>query len=101
MTHIADLALAKRAAAGERAAFDALFDRYADRIHALARRRASGLESGRDLTEYMLERLFGDVAKYEGDISLDWWVLGQCARALADLRADPEPQAQVEGFRSI
>jgi RNA polymerase sigma-70 factor (ECF subfamily) len=82
VTETEDLALARRVAAGERSAFDAFFDRYADRVHALACRRAAGLESARDLTERMLARVFGDIAQYRGDVALDGWVLVRCKRAL-------------------
>jgi RNA polymerase sigma-70 factor (ECF subfamily) len=82
VTETGDLALARRVAAGERSAFDALFDRYADRVHALACRRASGLESARDLTECMLARVFSDIGQYRGDVALDGWVLVRCRRAL-------------------
>jgi DNA-directed RNA polymerase specialized sigma24 family protein len=90
LIHTADLALARRVAAAERPAFDALFERYADRVHAFAHRRAAAPESGQELTEQMLERVFNDIGHYGGDVSLDEWVLGRCRRVLADLRMDSE-----------
>jgi DNA-directed RNA polymerase specialized sigma24 family protein len=91
--HAGDLALARRVATAERTAFAALFERYADRVHALAFRRTTDEESARDLTERMLARVFGDIPRYRGEISLDWWVLGRCKRVLVDLRADSETRA--------
>jgi DNA-directed RNA polymerase specialized sigma24 family protein len=88
--HTSDLAIAKRVAAAERPAFEALFDRYAHRVYRLASRRATGPESARKLTERMLERMFGEIASYRGEISLDWWVLDRCGRVLKDLRTDSE-----------
>jgi DNA-directed RNA polymerase specialized sigma24 family protein len=95
VAHNADLTLASRVAAAERRAFDALFERYADRIYALACRRAADPDSGRDLTERMLERVFSDLADYGGEVSLDHWVLGRCKRVLAGRRADSEPRSPM------
>jgi DNA-directed RNA polymerase specialized sigma24 family protein len=95
-SHSADLALTSRVAAGERAAFDALFDRYADRVYALANRRAEDLDAVQELTERMLERVFSQIAQYTGEISLDWWVLGRCERVLCGRRSDWEPARRAE-----
>jgi hypothetical protein len=102
VTQTADLALTKCVAAAERAAFDELFDRYAGRIQALAHRHAAGPESARVLTERMLERVFGDLKEYRGEVPLDSWVLSRCKRVLAEARADWEPgsAALTGGVRS-
>jgi hypothetical protein len=96
-SHSADLALTRRVTAGERAAFDALFDRYADRIYALASRRVEDLDAVRELTERMLERVFSEIAQYTGEVCLDWWVLGRCERALSGLQAQRESVPRAEG----
>jgi DNA-directed RNA polymerase specialized sigma24 family protein len=80
VTHSEDLALAKRVAAGDRVAFDTLFDRYVDRVHSFALRRAEGLGSAPELTERILERAFGEIAEYQEDVSLDGWVRGAAGR---------------------
>jgi DNA-directed RNA polymerase specialized sigma24 family protein len=95
-----DLALARRVAAGERSAFDALFDRYADRVQALAHRHAAGLESARELTERMLARVFTDIARYQGDVSLDGWVLSRCKPVLASPSSDSQPREHTPEARS-
>jgi DNA-directed RNA polymerase specialized sigma24 family protein len=97
----ADLKLVRQVAAGERDAFDVLFDRYADRVHLLAHRRVAGLDSARDLTERMLERVFSDLAHYQGDVSLDWWVLGRCKRVLVDSPTVSEPRTRAESGEEI
>jgi DNA-directed RNA polymerase specialized sigma24 family protein len=95
VTHSEDLALAKRVAAGDRVAFDTLFDRYVDRVHSFALRRAEGLGSAQELTERILERAFGEIAEYQGDVSLDGWVLARCKRAIAGLRSEGEARGAI------
>lgn len=95
MTHSADVALVRRVIAAERAAFDALFERYADRVHALAQRRVTPPESARVLTERMLERIFADLGEYRGSVSLDTWVLCVCKRVLAGHGTAPELRAHA------
>ena len=64
----------------------------AETVQALAKRRAIGLESSRELTERMLMRVFSNIADYGGDVSLDVWVLGQCGRVLASPSPDSRPR---------
>jgi DNA-directed RNA polymerase specialized sigma24 family protein len=78
-----DLAEVRRALAGDRCAFDGLFDRYADRVYRLARRRSGGEREARELTRRMLERVFLELPGYRGDVPLDAWVLAQCKATLA------------------
>jgi DNA-directed RNA polymerase specialized sigma24 family protein len=100
VNNTADMELARGVAAAERDAFDALFERYVDRVYALARRCATGPESACDLTGRMLEQVFSDIALYRGDVSLDSWVLGRCKRVGADapapLRRSETSQAPAE-----
>ncbi len=77
-----DLALVRRARA-DRSAFDRLFDRYADRVHRLARRRATADLPAETLTARMLERVFSALADYDGAHPLDVWVLLRCRSALS------------------
>lgn len=95
VTHGEDLALVRRAVAGDRVAFDVLFDRYVDRIHSFALRRGEGIGSAQELTERILERVFGEIAEYQGAVSLDGWVLARCKRVLACLRSDHEAREAV------
>jgi DNA-directed RNA polymerase specialized sigma24 family protein len=102
VSHSEDLALARRVASAERPAFDALFERYADRVHALALRRTAEAASARRLAERMLERIFADIDQYRGDVSLDAWVLCVCKRVLAGPRPTPaeRPHALPAGAAS-
>jgi DNA-directed RNA polymerase specialized sigma24 family protein len=95
VSHSEDLALVLRVVSAERPAFEALFERYADRVHALALRRAATPASARELAERMLERVFADIDQYRGDVSLDAWVLGVCKRVLAAPRAAPEARVHA------
>jgi DNA-directed RNA polymerase specialized sigma24 family protein len=95
VSHSEDLALVLRVVCAERPAFDALFERYADRVHALALRRVPEPAAARQLAERMLERMFEDIDQYRGDVSLDVWVLGVCKRVLAGPRAAPVARAHA------
>ncbi len=77
-----DLALV-RGARADRAAFDRLFDRYADRVHQLCLRRATSEVPAEALTTRMLERVFSALADYDGGQPLDVWVLLRCRSALS------------------
>ncbi len=77
-----DLALV-RSAVRDRCAFDELFDRYADRIHRLARARAANEAMAEALTARMLEAVFQALDHYDGRKPLDVWVLARCRSALA------------------
>ncbi len=82
MHHRDDLALV-RTAMRDRNAFDELFDRYADRIHRLARARAANETLAEALTARMLEAVFLTLGRYDGRNPLDTWVLARCQSALA------------------
>jgi DNA-directed RNA polymerase specialized sigma24 family protein len=95
-----DLAQARRALAGDRAAFDGLFDRYADRVYRLAHRHAGEEEQARELAERMLDRVFHDLPGYRGQLPLDAWVLVKCKAVLATAaRSKPQPGQAWEGCR--
>lgn len=78
-----DLAQAHRVLAGDRSAFDGLFDRYADRVYRFAHRRAGNEAEAQELTRQMLERIFRELPSYRGEVALDAWVLVKCRAALA------------------
>ena len=71
-----DLQLARRAAAGDRGCFDAIFDRFVDRVHRLAVRRGADPVEAERLTERVLERLFEALPRYDARETLDLWALG-------------------------
>jgi DNA-directed RNA polymerase specialized sigma24 family protein len=78
-----DLVQARSVLAGDRAAFEDLFERYADRVYRLACRHADDEAEARELTRKMLCRVFRDLSGYRGAMSLDAWVLVQCKEVLA------------------
>lgn len=80
-TSESDLALAERVCR-DRKAFDALFDRYADRVYALARSRTESDEQAEGLTGEMLEEVFGELASFRGESALDVWVVARCQSVL-------------------
>jgi RNA polymerase sigma-70 factor (ECF subfamily) len=126
VTHIQDLALARRASGGERAAFDELFEQVFARLYRFVRHRVQRDEDvTQDICQQTLERAFRKLHQYRGEASLMTWIC-QIARseiasywehhtlvdrrqasidqdeamrhALESLAADPalEPQAQGE-----
>lgn len=90
-----DLAEVRRVLAGDRAAFDRLFDRYADRVYRLALRNAGDEQGARRLTQRMLDWVLRSLPAYRGGIPLDVWVLIQCKAVLAvvDLSSPRPPGA--------
>jgi DNA-directed RNA polymerase specialized sigma24 family protein len=78
-----DLALVRRAAAGERAAFDTLFERYADKVFCYAAARARSSAEAERACEVALARVFGELHLYAGAVGLDAWVLDRVHRACA------------------
>lgn len=86
MSREEDLALV-RAAREDRAAFDALFDRYVDRVYRLARRRIGKGREAEALATRMLERIMGELHRFDRRSSLDAWVLARCQSALKEREA--------------
>jgi RNA polymerase sigma-70 factor (ECF subfamily) len=70
-----DLRLARRAAAGEPAAWRELVDRFGPRIHAIALHFARDAERAKDLTQDIFLRLFQNLGSYRGDVPLLAWTL--------------------------
>lgn len=71
----ADLRLARRAAAGERRAWEEIIDHYGDRIFNLALQFATHRDEAEDLTQEIFLRLFKNLSKYRGDTPLVAWTL--------------------------
>jgi DNA-directed RNA polymerase specialized sigma24 family protein len=99
-----DLELVRRAAGAERAAFDALFERFAARVHRFVARRAPDRHAAEALTQRALEAVFRDLAGYAGEELLDAWVLRRVAAQLASgprtAATPPDPRASDCGTRS-
>ena len=70
-----DLELARQAAAGKAAAWDAIIELYGAKIFSLALHFSSGREQAEDLTQDIFLRLFRNVGKYRGEVPLVAWTL--------------------------
>jgi len=82
MTHRADVELARRAAAADPGAFESLFADTIVRVHAFVLRRTPSAEIAERVTGRVLTRVFVDLARYEGSVSLSAWVLSIVKREL-------------------
>lgn len=72
---IDDLELARRAAGADRAAFDAVFERFAARVHRFVAVRTRSPNQAEALTRRALEAVFRELADFAGAESLDAFVL--------------------------
>lgn len=70
-----DLLLARRAAAGQTAAWDELIDLYGERLYNLALHFAGSREEAEDLTQEIFLRLYQNLRQYRGDRPLVSWAL--------------------------
>jgi RNA polymerase sigma-70 factor (ECF subfamily) len=70
-----DLRLARRAAAGDPAAWREVVDRFGPRIHALAFHFSRDPERAQDLVQEIFLRLFQNLGSYRGDVPLLAWTL--------------------------
>lgn len=70
-----DLLLARRAAAGQAAAWNDLVARYGRRFYNLAFQFAGDLAEAEDLTQEIFVKLFESLHRYRGDVPLAAWAL--------------------------
>jgi RNA polymerase sigma-70 factor (ECF subfamily) len=70
-----DLLLARRAAAGQAAAWDELLGLYAQRIYNLALHFTGSPTDAEDLTQEIFLRLYQSLRLYRGDVPLAAWAL--------------------------
>ena len=70
-----DLRLARRAAAGEPAAWREIVDGFGPRIHAIALHFSRDHERAQDLTQEIFLRLFQNLGSFRGDVPLLAWTL--------------------------
>ncbi len=73
--NLADLELARRAAAGEGEAWRELIDRYGERLHAVAHRFARSAAEAEDLTQDVFLKLYRNLHLYNGQAPLMAWAL--------------------------
>ena len=70
-----DLMLARRAAAGQTAAWDELIELYGRRIYNVAFQFAGSREEAEDLTQEIFLKLYQNLKRYRGDVPLVAWTL--------------------------
>jgi RNA polymerase sigma-70 factor (ECF subfamily) len=94
VTHLQDLALARRASGGERAAFDELFDQAFPRLYRFVRHRVHRDEDvTQDICQQTLERTFRKLHQYRGEASLMTWI---CQIARSEIASYWEHHTQVD-----
>ncbi len=69
-----DSELARRAAAGDRAAFAALAERHYSRVHALAWRWSGGRGEAEDIAQETMVKMAGAIKSFRGECALSSWV---------------------------
>jgi RNA polymerase sigma-70 factor (ECF subfamily) len=70
-----DLFLARRAAAGQAAAWDEILALYGERLYNLAFQFAGSVPEAEDLTQEIFLRLFQNLRRYDGEAPLVAWAL--------------------------
>lgn len=65
--------LARRAAAGDRAAFAALAERHYDRVHALAWRWSGSQAEAEDIAQETMVKMAGAIKSFRGDCAFSSW----------------------------
>lgn len=80
----ADAALVARAAAGDRAAFDALLRRHYDRIHALAWQLCGARTDADDIAQDVCCRLVTQIGSFRGEAKVTTWLCGIVVNAVRD-----------------
>jgi RNA polymerase sigma-70 factor (ECF subfamily) len=68
-----DSDLARRAAAGDRAAFAALAERHYDRLHALAWRWSGARNEAEDIAQEAMVKIAGAIRGFRGDCAFSTW----------------------------
>jgi RNA polymerase sigma factor (sigma-70 family) len=86
MAMASDTTLARRAAAGDGAAFAALVERHYDRIFAFACRLAGDRTEAEDLTQDVCAALPGKLALFDGRAAVTTWLYRVVLNAARDRR---------------
>jgi RNA polymerase sigma-70 factor (ECF subfamily) len=76
--------LARRAAAGDRAALESLLERHVDRIHALCRRVLGNDEDALDATQEALIAVVRGIARFDGRSRFTTWLYRVATNAALD-----------------
>jgi RNA polymerase sigma-70 factor (ECF subfamily) len=81
---IEDQALARAAAAGDRAALETLLDRHVDRVHALCRRVLANPEDALDATQEALIAVSRGISSFDGRSAFTTWLYRVATNAALD-----------------
>lgn len=79
-----DTALIERVVAGEREAFDALYDRYLPRVYGYVRKRVSNRADIEEAVQDVFIAIFSCLDSFRGDAPFAAWVLGVARRTVAN-----------------
>lgn len=89
--------LVRRAQAGDRAAFDALYHREVERVYALCLRMSGSVERAERLTQDAFVRAWQKLGSYRGDSAFSSWLYRLAVNVtLGDARQDRRRTARVE-----
>ena len=81
---IEDQALARAAAAGDRAALETLLDRHVDRVHAVCRRVLANPEDALDATQEALIAVARGISSFDGRSAFTTWLYRVATNAALD-----------------
>ncbi len=100
-----DLALVRRCAAGQRAAFDLLVARHAGALHRFALRQCAGSRDAEDALQDGLLAAWRGAAGFRGDASVRTWlfqvVLHACRRRSRRRAGEPAQHAAMEEAEAL
>ena len=78
-----DEELIERVCGGERAAFDALYERYLPRVYAFVARRLGNRADVEETVQEVFFGVFSNLASFRGQGTFSAWVLGVARRTVA------------------
>lgn len=84
MTELSDESLLRRYCGGDRAGFDALFRRYAARVHATAYRLTGSWEDAEDTLQEVFVRLANKAGSIKSGASLSSWIYRTAVNCATD-----------------
>jgi RNA polymerase sigma-70 factor (ECF subfamily) len=79
-----ELALIERVLAGDRDAFDRIYDRYLPRVFSFVHKRLGNRADTEETTQEVFIHVFSCLASYRGEAQFAAWVLGIARRTVAN-----------------
>lgn len=97
---ISDESLVALVRAGERDAFDQLYERYFDRVYRFVDRRLNNRADAEETTQEVFINLFSSIDTFRGEAPFSAWVFGVSRRTIASRfkkkRAETVPMGDAE-----